>query len=88
MFKLLINKLFFFILDCSSVVLRPIVLGFVDGTKTVVSRSYLCEKTGYSLVHSDIQVCTYHMRLNWNARDTKDSSSRTVFEMGLDCSCV
>ena len=68
--------------------LRPIVLGFVDGTKTVVFWSYLWEKTGYSLVHSDIQVCTYHVKLNWNARDTKVSFWRTVKEMGLDCSWV
>ena len=52
--------------SCSSVfavrTLRPVGLGCVDGTKTVVSWSYLWEKTGYSLVHSDIQVCTYHTR--------------------------
>ena len=44
--------------------LRPVGLGCVDGTKTVASWSYLWEKTGYSLVHSDIQVCTYHTRQN------------------------
>ena len=58
------------------------------GSKTVSSRSYLWEKTGYSLVQSDIQVCTYHMRQNWNARDTKVSSFKTDRrkEIGLDCS--
>ena len=66
--------------------LRPVGLGCVDGTKTVASWSYLWEKTGYSLVHSDIQVCTYHMRQNWNARDTKVSSIKTVKEIGLACS--
>ena len=54
--------------SCSSVsavrTLRPVGLGCVDGTKTVASWSYLWEKTGYSLVHSDIQVCTYHTRQN------------------------
>ena len=76
--------------SCSSVsavrTLRPVGLGCVDGTKTVASWSYLWEKTGYSLVHSDIQVCTYHTRQNWNARDTKVSSIKTVKEIGLDCS--
>ena len=55
------------VFQCSSVsvrTLRPIGLGCVDGTKTVASWSYLWEKTGYSLVHSDIQVCTYHTRQN------------------------
>ena len=66
--------------------LRPVGLGCVDGTKTVASWSFLWEKTGYSLVHSDIQVCTYHTRQNWNARDTKVSSIKTVKEIGLGCS--
>ena len=58
--------------------LRPIGVGCVDGTKTVASWSYLWEKTGYSLVHSDIQVCTYHTRQDWNARDTEVSSLKTA----------
>ena len=56
--------------------------------KTVWSWGYLWEKTGYSLVQSDIQVCTYHMRQNWNARDTKVSSLKTVKEIGLHCSSI
>ena len=58
--------------------LRPVGVGCVDGTKTVASWSYFTEKTGYSLVHSDIQVCTYHTRQDWNARDTKVSSLKTA----------
>ena len=69
--------------------LRPVGVGCVDGTKTVASWSYLWEKTGYSLVHSDIQVCTYHTRQDWNARDTKVSSLKTAEKkIGLDCSSV
>ena len=72
----------FFQCSCFSVpavwTLRPIGVGCVDGTKTVASWSYLWEKTGYSLVHSDIQVCTYHTRQDWNARDTKVSSLKTA----------
>ena len=80
-FQMFLFPVFLFLCSCFSVpavwTLRPVEVGCVDGTKTVTSWSYLWEKTGYSLVHSDIQVYTYHTRQDWNARDTKVSSLKT-----------